>query len=63
MLNTGFSGCSARRCPISRCLDLQKRQPCVIEEDFPSRGERHAARLSLQQLHTDFGFQISNLPA
>ena len=53
-------------CPpraVGRRFDLQKRQPRVIEENLSGGGERHAARLALQQLHADFGFQIANLPA
>jgi hypothetical protein len=53
-------------CPsraFGRRLDLQKRQPRVIEKDLAGRGERDAARPPLQQLHTDLRLQIANLPA
>jgi len=40
---------------------LQQRQACVIEKHSSGGGQRHAARLTLQELHANFGFQISNL--
>jgi hypothetical protein len=35
----------------------------VIEKNFSSIGKHYATRLALQQLHANFGFQITNLPA
>lgn len=47
---------------IRRRFDLQKRQTCVIEKDSSGGGQRHPAGLALQQLYTNFVFQIANLP-
>jgi hypothetical protein len=46
---------------IRRRLDLEQRQPCVIEKHSSGGGQRHAARLTLQQLYAYFGFQVANL--
>jgi hypothetical protein len=48
---------------VSSRFNLQQRQARVIKENSPGGGERHATCLALQQLHTDFGFQVANLPA